>query len=131
MEWPNPKPSGSPSPTPTPYANPRGFSLDQNLGGGGTIQPAKGPAQKFDRAHVILNKDGSAQITLRGPHTTTLDGTWKEGGRDTYVVDIRSGFGSDATRGTAKVYLQRSQLAVIEAEGTSPGTGGAFKVDIR
>ncbi len=120
-----------PSPTPTPNANPKGFSLDQNISGGGTIETAKGPAQKFDRAHVMLNKDGTAQITLRGPRTSTLMGTWKDGGRDTYVVELKSGFGSDETRGTAHVFLQRSQLAVVEAEGTSPGTGGRFKVSIR
>jgi hypothetical protein len=120
--------AAGPEPTPTPNVNPRGFSLDQNLGGGGQVKGARGPAERIDKAHVILEKDGNASITLRGARTNTLKGRWKPAGRDTYEVELASGFGSDETRGTAKVYVSRGQLAVIEAEGTSPGMGGSFRL---
>lgn len=121
--------STAPAATPTPNPNPRGFSLDQNLGAGGEIRGAKGTT-RVERAHVILRQDGTAQITLRGPQTSTLTGTWKDGGRDTYTVDVVSGFGSDKTRATVNVYLSRSQLFSVEGKGTSPGQGGDFTLKV-
>jgi hypothetical protein len=121
--------SPTPDPTPTPNANPSGFSLDQNLVAAGEIRGGKG-ATRVERAHVILRQDGMAQITLRGPQTSTLTGTWKDGGRDTYTVDVVSGFGSDKTRATVNVYLMRSQLFSVEGKGTSPGQGGDFTLKV-
>ncbi len=116
-------------PSPTPNPNPRGFSLDQNLGEAGEIRGANGTT-RVERAHVILRQDGTAQITLRGPKTSTLTGTWKDGGRDTYTVDVVSGFGSDKTRATVNVYMSRSHVFSVEGKGTSPGQGGDFTLKV-
>lgn len=117
------------APSPTPNPNPKGFSLDQNLGAPGEIRGANGTT-RVERANVILRLDGTAQITLRGPKTSTLTGTWKEGGRDTYTVDVVSGFGSDKTRASVNVYMSRSHVFSVEGKGTSPGQGGDFTLKV-
>ncbi len=115
------------APAETPLVeNPSGFSLDQNATGSGSLKPSRAKAEDLKKLHVILEKNGAGQVTLWGARSSTLVGRWKNVGRDHYELEVTTGFGSDKTRASLRIYLQRGRVNIVEGAGSSPGTGGDF-----
>jgi len=106
--------------------NPSGFSLDQNATGSGTLKGGRARGEDLKKVHVIFEKNGDGQVTLWGGRTSTLKGRWKNVGRDSYELEVTSGFDSPQTRATLRVYLARGHVNIVEGTGNSPGTNGDF-----